>query len=332
MNKSIKRFLTKFWIAVFIILFISAFSFIYEEKNALIGLPICMMILMFFKKDLGLKTKHSVILIGSFFFGSAIVSHLASTYPIAGIFINFIAFLFIMLTFTEQPREMIYVPFLLMYVFEQSNRADVFDFLLRLMSFVPAFILVGAVYYLMHPIKKERNRTLKTVFSHIEIQTERFNLAVKTALTLSLVIFVCSFCPQENAKYSIIIALTILELLGTDIYTANIKNPVHPFLIVTVLAVLFYIWVPQEYSKYLFGLFSFVFVFMKRYRIQMLFITISAMGAANIVIDLDTAIPWRIIPLICALIFPVLINRMNFSKTCYHFKDKFFPRNFTISS
>jgi len=331
MNQSFKKFLVWFWTSVCMIVFISTFNFIYEEKNALIGLSIFLMFLLFSEKDLGLKVKQSIILISAFFFGSAIVSQVASINPIVGFFINFSALLLIMLTFTEQPRDMIYVPFLLMYVFEQSTKTDMFDFLLRIMSFVPTLVLLGVFYYLMHPIKKERNRTLKTVFSHIEIQTERFNLAVKTALTLSSIIVVCSFCPQENARYSVIIALTILQLLGTDIYTANIKNPVRPFLILTVLAVLFYLLVPQEYSQYLFWLFCFVFVYMKRYRIQLLFITISAMGAANIVLDLDTAVPWRIIPLICALIFPVLINRMNFSKFCYHFKDKFFPPNYTIS-
>lgn len=307
------------------------FSHIYEEKNTLVGLSICLMLLMFPTKDLGIRLYQALILLGCFFLGSAILSQIASLHPVVGFFVNVICILFIMLTFTEQPQEMLYIPFLLMYVFEAGNPCDIFDFLLRLMGLLVGFILVGSLYYLMHPKKKERNRTLQTIFMHIEPQTNRFNLACKTALTLSSVILVCDLCPQKNAGYAIFIALTILQLLSTDIYTANIKNPILPFVGLTLGAIGFYVFIPQQFFILAFLLFCILFALIKPYRIQMILITISAMGAAQILLDIDTYLPWRMVPLIASLIIPVLITRINFSKIVFRIQDKFFPPNYNVS-
>ncbi len=311
--------------------FTALFSYIYEEKNTLVGLSIALMLLMLPRKDLGIKTYHALWLLGGVFLGSAVFTQIGALHPIVGFFIHLLCLLFIMFTFTEQPQQMIYLPFLLLYVFEAGNPCDIFDFLLRLMGLFVGFIFVGGLYYLTHPPKKERKRSLCTIFKYIEPQTARFNLALKTALTLSLIILVTDICPQERAGYAIFISLTILQLLSTDLYTANIKNPVLPFVLVSAAALSFYIFVPQQYFWAVFLLFCLLFAFVKRYRIQMLLITISAMGVAQILLDFDTFLPWRIVPLISALILPVLIHKINFSKIAFRIQDKFFPPKYNIS-
>lgn len=133
---------------VFITLFVGVFSQIFGTNNSLTWVCVLIGTMMYWYMDIGINIKQAPFVIVLMFLQIGFSNKLAQINPVIGLIVNFITIFLIMYIPSAKPEYKAYMPFLLCYIFNQSNPAEGHDFVTRMLSLLIGGVIVSLVYIL----------------------------------------------------------------------------------------------------------------------------------------------------------------------------------------
>ena len=140
-----------------IMVFVGIFSSLFGSNNSLTWVCILIGIMLYWKMNIGIDKKEAPIIIVSLFVFTGIANRIAIINPFLGFFVNLIAIFIIMYVPSLKPEYKAYMPFVLCYIFDQSNVAIGKDFYTRMLSLFIGGLIVSGVYYYKHRDSEELN-------------------------------------------------------------------------------------------------------------------------------------------------------------------------------
>ena len=307
-----KQAFKNFFLILSIIVFISGYNFIFGSENSLIGVGIITALLFFKDIDLGVKRKDGTITVFIFLIISVVIPAFSAIHPFIGLFINFFAIYYITILTSEKVDYKAYIAFILLYVLAEGNPVTGDALFLRILSIVLFATIIMIIYYVQH-----RNDTdYKTLLSVTqEAHIKNFSFALKLAFSLSFAMFLSShFHIHKHMWFTItVMSLTQIDL---DVTFSRMKHRIFYTVIGSAIyIVVFGLILPDSMIIYITLIMSYIYTFIKRYEIQMIFITISSLIANQIFFASNfQAILSRIILIIFGIFFTYAITKIDFEK------------------
>ena len=298
-----------------IIIFVSLFSKIFGPENTLVGVTIITAILMFNVMHLNLKFKDAIFTIIVAFTGMGLTSYLSMINPFLGIPINFISVLIMAYIFSNKIEEKAYLPFLLCYVFLQGSPVTAEKLEIRILSLLIGGILVGVIYYFSHrKIYHDDHRSIREMLSSKDKDPLQINFALRMAIGLTISMFIGGIFGFVKGMW---ISATVLSL--TQPHYEQTKERVGERILGTIVGailfiILFYFVVPKSMDSIVLLVLSYIYTFIKPYKIQMIFVTLNALAAAMILFDASVSVPMRIAFVLIGVLIAVVVNKLLYSR------------------
>ena len=267
---NIKRILLNLAVISFLIGFIFLYTGLFGAKNAVSAISIATAMLMFINVDMGIKTSHAPIVIIVMFLFTGISSHFGTWNPFLGIAVNFIS-IFLIVTFSCQAiTSKVYLPFVVCYIFSQSNAVYEMDLVKRMIGLLAGGILVSAVYVFFHRKTKHR-RGILSLLKEVRPTSLRTRFALRLAFSLTLGMFLGDIFALRRTAW---ICMTINSLVLPFLHETRKRFPFRLLAQLPAAAIVYLFFVlimPKEW--YIVGLFftSFLYMFATNYFIQQIF-------------------------------------------------------------
>ena len=118
-----KTIFSNLWMIMWIVVSIGLASTIFKSNNTLIWVAVLVGGMMFYKMDIGMERKQAVVTIFGLFTLIGVSNQIAMINPFLGIIINFISLFLITYIPSKIVQAKPYMPFVLCYIFGQSNPA-----------------------------------------------------------------------------------------------------------------------------------------------------------------------------------------------------------------
>ncbi len=265
---------------VLIVAFIIVFSAIFGSENQLIGVGLVTGLMMFYSVDLGLNKKQAPFIILGICMLMAI-SNIVSIYNIylAIVFNIFTIYIFMTLS-TVHLMYKTYMPFILMYIFAEGMPIEQNQITKRVLAFILSGVLLTLVYCIKHR-KLQNGKTVKDIYKDISLSKETTIFNIKMTLGITIAMFLTEFFNIEKGMW---ISITVMSL--TQPHFSMTKERIkHRFLGTVIGVVCFFILfgglIPSEFFGIIVAILSYIYTFMKSYWIQIIFVTINSLNAAN---------------------------------------------------
>lgn len=299
---------------MFIMLFVGIFSQIFGSNNSLTWVCILIGTMMYWYMDIGIDKRQAPFIIVLMFLLTGISNRIALINPILGFVINFITIFLIMYIPSAKPEYKAYIPFILCYIFDQSNQAIGNDFATRMASLFIGGIMVAVIYYFKHRKSEENYNTIQYALKHINITSNRFIIAIKMAIGVSIAMLIGTLFGLKRTMW---ISMSVMSL--TQIDFEHTQKRFISRIISTVIgsfafALLFQVLIPAKYDVLVTIILNYIYTFIKDYKYQIIFITVNSISSASALFDTSTAIELRIMLIIFGCVLGYVINRINFRK------------------
>lgn len=275
-----QKLIKNLFLIAFIIAFIFVFSWIFGKENQLIGVALSAGILMFREVSIGIRKNQAPLVI----FGLCLMIGGACIFaphsPLAAFFVHVTAIFVLMYAATEKIEYKTYIPFILMYIFAQGNPITPDLYGERMAAFIVSGIVLALVYYVCNR-KDDGGVSVSRMISDIKIHDTRTTFVLKMAVGVGLVMFAGQIFGLEKSMW---LSLTVMSL--TQPYYYMTKHRTLARISATVCGLILYIVIfgsllPAEALLIATFVMAYMYTFIKNYFIQIVFITISALNAAN---------------------------------------------------
>lgn len=296
---------------LFIIVFMGITGFIFGSKQTLIWVAILVSYSMYGKMDLGIHKQQSPWIIIGLFLLIGIANRIAAINIILGIFINFITIFIIMYVPSTKAEQKAYMPFILCYILGQTMPVEGMDFWIRMLCLLIGSIVAAIIYIRGHKDCEEKHATIGEMFHTICFTSDRFILSLKMAIGVTIAMLLGSLFQVQKTLW---IACSVMSLTQID-FSHTKKRFFYRILSTLIGAFLFVLLfqylIPQQYVSIAVLVLGFIYNFVEKYHIQIVFVTISALSSAMILFDNKTAVELRILLVIIGCIIGLLINKLN---------------------
>ena len=314
----LKTALDNLKIIVSIVLFISIYNVFFTTENTLVGVGIITALLMF--KDVNLKIKRNegtiVVLLGLIL--AVILPTFSRVNPLLGLLINSMYIFWITYISSERISYKAYVTFILLYVVTEGNPVSGDILLLRWASIIIFAVIIAIIYYHNH---KKEYPTIREVIKKTDQENAAF--ALKLALSLSLAMFLTDIFNVYKHMWFTITVLSLSQLDLEVTHTRITQRVIYTLIGSVIYVVVFSILLPDNIITYVTLIMGYIYTFIKKYHIQMIFVTISACIANEIYFaSTKEVVATRIILIISGAIFAYLISKINFKKYIHIYKRK----------
>lgn len=315
-----KKLIDNLLVMLGIIIFISIFSKFFGEDNTLVGVTIITAALMFSAMDVSIKFKDAIASIIIVFTIMGVTSYVSMLNAFIGIPLNFISVYLITYIFSNKVENKAYLPFMLCYVFMQGNPIlGLNQFLIRIGALFIGSIIVALVYYFTHKKSKDDDkRSIKEMFTtEFHANKIQANFALRMAIGITISMFIGSYFGFQKGMW---ISATVLSL--TQPYYEQTKERIPERIFGTIIGaiafvIIFYFIVPKSLESMAVLIISYVYMFVKPYKYQMIFVTLNALSAAMILFNFTVSIPMRIAFMLVGVVIAIIVN-----KSMRHVKEK----------
>lgn len=295
-----------------IIVFISIFSKFFGSANTLVGVTIITAALMFSAMDVSIKFKDAIASIIIVFTLMGVTSYVSMLNAFWGIPLNFISVFIIVYIFSNKVENKAYLPFMLCYVFMQGSPIrGMNEFIIRIAALFIGSIIVALVYYFTHKkAKDDDKRSIKEMFTTaFDKKSIQANFALRMAIGITIAMFIGSYFGFEKGMW---ISATVLSL--TQPYYEQTKERIPQRIFGTVIGaiafiVIFYFIVPKSLDSMVVLILSYIYMFVKPYKYQMIFVTLNALSAAMILFDFTVSVPMRIVFMLVGVVIAIIVNK-----------------------
>ena len=167
--------ISKTFIFIFVILFVTAFEAAFGEYNVLIGVTTVVALLMYLERDLTVSPWKNMMLLLAINLSQGILGQLAGINPWIGLPLNFMAMFIVGYFFTSNIKGPMHIAFGLQYLFILAAPVPLSDFPLRLSSLVAGALIIMLVQWIFNKRKltKQGNRYFLQVCGHLQEKISR---------------------------------------------------------------------------------------------------------------------------------------------------------------
>ena len=289
-------------------------SSIFGSNNTLVWVAMQVSLTMYTKMNIGIDKKQAPIIIILLFLLIGISNRLAMLNPFLGAVINFITIFIIMYIPSRKVEQKPYMPFILCYIFAQSNPATGNDLKTRFISLLLGGILVAITYYISHRKSEEEKIHIKNIFKNIDITSNRFILSFKMAIGVTLAMFIGDIIGLQKTMW---IALSVMSITQIDFKQTQERfkyRIISTIIGAIAFVILFKYLIPEHYTVIASLILSYIYTFVEAYNIQIIFVTVNSLSSAMLLFDSVTAVWLRIILVITGCVIGYTINKLNFEK------------------
>lgn len=316
-----KIFKNLFMIAC-IIISVSLCSMIFGSNNSLTWVGIIVGIMLYWNLNIGINKKEAPIVISVLFIFTGIANRVAEINPILGLIVNLISIFIIMYIPSEKPEYKAYIPFILIYILDQSNVAVGEEFYTRMLSLAVGGIITGAVYYFRHK-NSEEGIHISKIMKDIDITSPRFIISIRMAIGVSIAILIGTLLNLQRTMW---ISMSVMSLTQLEFETTKERfkhRIVYTLIGAVTFVLLFQVLIPEKYDALASIALSYIYTFIKDYKHQIIFITVNALSASMVIFDPTEAIGTRILLIISGCMLAMVINKIDFKKPMLAIKERF---------
>lgn len=298
-----------------IIIFVSLYGAIFGSENTLVGVCAITAMLMFGGVHLSLKLGEAIITTIMCFVLMGFTSQLASINPFLGLIINFVSLFVISYLVTNHMETKAYLPFILCYIFIEGEPIAWSAFPKRLLSLLTAGILISLVYYFTHRNKEDSDHiSIKEMIKQMDKSSLQFNFSLRMALSVSLAMFIGALLDFQKSMWISMTAMSITQPFFDDTKT-RVKERFFGTLIgAAIFLIIFVYLVPEKFSTIVLLILSYIYTFVKEYRVKMIFVTLNSLGSAMILFSPGESIPMRIGFIVMGIGIAFIVNKLLYKK------------------
>lgn len=307
-KKNVKFFFSKLLTFTITLVFINLYAILFGKSETLVGVAIITGYSMMQNLDLGFDSREAAIGIFLLFPFIGMMAHISQFNLLLAIPIHFITVYLLMLLSSLPLAYKTYMPFILCYIFAQSNPVSEQMLLNRILGLTVGSLVISLAYFLSHRTKAYK-RNLKSLLKDIPKNSTRNHFILRMAIGITLAAELGGMLHAAKPMW-----ITIVVMSLTQPFTEDTHARIRYRLIATVIGsaifmFLFGFLIPPSYSTYFLLFLGFIYSFASEYKIQQIFVTINALGAAMILFGPDTSIPMRIILLILGVTVVLLLDK-----------------------
>lgn len=298
-----------------IVIFVTLYGSVFGSSNSLIGVCAITAMLMFVDVHLSLKLNEAIITTVLSFVLMGVSSQIASINPFLGFVINFISIFVVSYLVTNTMETKAYLPFILCYVFIEGTPITWSELPRRLIALFVGGGLIALVYYFSHRKKDDSDHmNISEMIKTMNKDTLQFNFSLRMALAVSIAMLLGSILGFQKSMWISITAMSITQPHFDDTKT-RVKERFFGTLIGSAIFVLIFVYlVPQQFSSIVLLILSYIYTFIKEYKIKMIFITMSSLGAAMILFQPGVSVPMRIAFIIMGIGIALVVNKVIYGR------------------
>lgn len=302
-----KRALINLLIIAFMFGLVELYNLCFGSNNGLIGLTIALAIISFFRTDIGIKPLQGAFVVFGVFILTGVATFLSSFNPLIGVVVNFTSIYFILTMTGHQPMAKAYYPVLSCYLFAQGSHVYGADYGFRMLGIACGGLLVAIVYFIRHR-KIKRKRNVLDIFRETHLCSIRTKFFIRLTTGLTIAMFIGDLFHVLKPVW---ISFTVLSLVHPFVHESR-KKIVYRIIGTIVGGVLFFVlfeWVvPQPWHPVLLILTGYIYLFLRTYWIQQVFITLNSLSGAMVFLQADAAFEMRIVFMLIGVAIVVLIS------------------------
>lgn len=293
-----------------IIIFVSLFSKIFGVENSLLGVGVVTAILMCGVIDLDLQIKDAILVIIVSLIIMGFSAYLSRLNPLLGIFINFTTIFFTIYIVTNRMDTKTFLPFILSYVFLEGNPVTIDKLPIRVVATFIGGILIALAYYITHKNQQKfAYNSLLEQLKSISKNSLQFNFVLRMAVGVTVAMFMGNYFSFEKSMW---ISITVMSLTQPHLHETKerIKYRVGGTILgALIFVVLFNFLVPKSLTTYALLFLSYIYTFIKEYKVQIVFITMNSLGAAMVLYDMSVSVPMRISFILVGTVIAFIVNK-----------------------
>lgn len=298
-----------------IVIFVTLYGAAFGSDNSLIGVCAITAMLMFVNVHLSLKLHEAIITTILSFVFMGVSTQIASINPFLGLIINFVSIFIVSYLVTNKMETKAYLPFMLCYVFIEGTPISWSEFPLRILALFTGGALIALVYYFSHRKKDDSDHmNIIEMVKTINKDTLQFNFSLRMALAVSLSMLLGSVLGFQKSMWISITAMSITQPHFDDT-KVRVKERFFGTLIgAAIFVVIFVYLVPEQFSTIVLLILSYIYTFIKEYKIKMIFITMNALGAAMILFQPGVSVPMRIAFIVVGIGIALVVNKVIYGR------------------
>ncbi|HHD2754188.1 TPA: FUSC family protein [Clostridium perfringens] len=298
-----------------IVIFVTLYGAVFGSSNSLIGVCAVTAMLMYRSVHLSLKLNEAIITTILSFVFMGVSTQIALINPFLGLIINFISIFIISYLVTNTMETKAYLPFMLCYVFIEGTPITWSEFPIRIVALLFGGILIALVYHFSHRKKDDSDHmTITEMIKTMDKNTLQFNFSLRMALSVSVAMFLGSVFGVQKSMWISITAMSITQPHFDETKT-RIKERFFGTLIGSAIFIVIFVYlVPEQFSTIVLLILSYIYTFVKEYKIKMIFITMNALGAAMILFQPGISVPMRIALIVVGICIAFIVNKVIYGK------------------
>lgn len=298
-----------------IVAFVTIYGAVFGSSNSLIGVCAITAMIMFVDVHLSLKLNEAIITTILSFVFMGVSTQIASINPFLGLIINFISIFIVSYLVTNTMETKAYLPFMLCYVFIEGTPITWSKLPTRLLALFVGGGLIALVYYFSHRKKDDSDHmNISEMIKTMDKNTLQFNFSLRMALSVSIAMLLGSLLGFQKSMWISITAMSITQPHFDDTKT-RVKERFFGTLIGSAIFVLIFVYlVPEQFSNIVLFVLSYIYTFIKEYKIKMIFTTMSSLGAAMILFQPGVSVPMRISFIVVGICIAFIVNKVIYGK------------------
>lgn len=298
-----------------IVAFVTIYGAVFGSSNSLIGVCAITAMIMFVDVHLSLKLNEAIITTILSFVFMGVSTQIASINPFLGLIINFISIFIVSYLVTNTMETKAYLPFMLCYVFIEGTPITWSELPTRLLALFVGGGLIALVYYFSHRKKDDSDHmNISEMIKTMDKNTLQFNFSLRMALSVSIAMLLGSLLGFQKSMWISITAMSITQPHFDDTKT-RVKERFFGTLIGSAIFVLIFVYlVPEQFSNIVLFVLSYIYTFIKEYKIKMIFTTMSSLGAAMILFQPGVSVPMRISFIVVGICIAFIVNKVIYGK------------------
>ena len=308
-----KKMVINFFILLFIIAFINVFTSIFGADNNLIGVTAITAILMFLGRDIGYKTKDSILVTIFLFAFVGVVTSISRHVNLVFVFVISLVSIFTIMYLTFQPHIdfKLYLPFMLLYVFLDGNPVKD-SYILRILGCIVGGILVALTMYLTTKKKEEKSELyVKDILKEkIDVHSDRFIFSIKMAIGISIAIIIGRLLNVEKMTWISIVTLSITQSNFSDSKTRIKQRFISTLMGILVFVFLFEILQLEKHLPIVTFILGYIYTFAKDYDVKMIFVAINDLISTMAIYHTPISILTRLLLFTIGIIIAYIVSKV----------------------
>ena len=278
---------------IFIVVFISISTTLFGQQEQLTAVAAVTGLLMFYYVPLPINPKAGSLLVSLPWPIVGLISYLASLNSWAGFILNFTTLFVLTLLMGKPFHFKYYIAYTLLYIFSATSVTADFDLANRLVYLSLVGIISFVTYYIKHH-QTQNDTPIAIMIREALNDIPLIQFSLKMSLGISLVLLITSLKYFDKSMWICMTVMSLTQLDSTVMKERMVYRTFGTLIGIVCYLLLFQFIVPTHYAIYLTLILGYIYTFIEDYFIQIIFITMNALFAAQAIWPTSGAILHRI--------------------------------------